>query len=587
MKKLTFILMAAALVFASCSKELVNESEPAVQEEGVYTRTFNLSFSEETKAVYAGQGKIDWEAGDVISYITYLGETPKTATVETAGHTATVTVELSSQSMMLIALYGASDIAIDLLNMKVSATGMTCKQNGTLKDGQLAYALVESLSSNELVFTTYTSHVQFTVTNPDVKRVCFSAYGTEKIAPLEGEKLVLSLGGEVPSLSAGKADGKEGTGSMVVDLAVPGPGTYYVNLFPVTLGTGFQLNMYDAKDKNIGWYAYNKNIYLGVNGLLKLGTIDSHLTAVTTTVPNAETRALAAEAGHDLSKYDEIAVPLQYFSYYNSSNGTSISKLISKDNGSTAANVAAFAATPIFDKGQLPNGTLLVVKSGYQYRPEGWYGLNSANSSSSRPGNVTRTVTEINDSWWASWIYRGFNIAKANNPNLTLADMVTLKDAFSIFVPKVVVDESKMTAEEIFESKGYNKADYNKLAIDWTQKAYYYSSSDNLSNKVTTANNSPQFCCTQIFEKSQIPNGSVIVIASKYQYRPEAWVTLDTKNGSDRPGNVSTTITVVNDSWWDKWNYRGFNIAKVPAADYTNDELAAVEDKFAIFVPKN
>ena len=196
-------------------------------------------------------------------------------------------------------------------------------------------------------------------------------------------------------------------------------------------------------------------------------------------------------------------------------------------------------------------------------------------------------MTEINDSWWASWIYRGFNIAKVNNPNLTLAEMVTLKDSFSIFVPKVVVDESKMTAEELFVSKGYNMADYNKLAIDWTQKAYYYSSSDNLSNKVTNQSNSPQFCCTQIFEKSQIPNGSVIVIASKYQYRPEAWVTLDTKNGSDRPGNVSTTITVVNDSWWSKWNYRGFNIAKVPAANYTNDELATVEDKFAIFVPKN
>ena len=79
------------------------------------------------------------------------------------------------------------------------------------------------------------------------------------------------------------------------------------------------------------------------------------------------------------------------------------------------------------------------------YRPEGWTALNVANTSSTRPGNVTSNLVKVDDAWWSSWNYRAFNLAFADrtdlgpnplqNPN---ADNLCgkLKEGFAIFIPK-------------------------------------------------------------------------------------------------------------------------------------------------------
>ena len=119
--------------------------------------------------------------------------------------------------------------------------------------------------------------------------------------------------------------------------------------------------------------------------------------------------------------------------YYNS---TSSSTVTSAANGSTATNLVQFAATQIFAKSQIPNGSVIVLKSGYQYRPEGWTNLSTKNASSARPGNVTTSIVVVNDAWWGSWNYRAFNLAKAGNPSLTDAEQETLRSCFAIFKPK-------------------------------------------------------------------------------------------------------------------------------------------------------
>ena len=145
----------------------------------------------------------------------------------------------------------------------------------------------------------------------------------------------------------------------------------------------------------------------------------------------------------------------------------------------------------------------------------------------------------------------------------------------------------------LFIGAGYSLDSYEAVPLIITHNAFYYSNSDNLSNQVTTGSNVTQYAATQIFQKSEIPNGSVIILKEGYQYRPEGWVTLTTKNngesGADpaRPKNVTDSVVVVDEAWWKTFNYRAFNLAKKEHPNLTEAEQATLEGCFAIFKPKN
>ena len=70
------------------------------------------------------------------------------------------------------------------------------------------------------------------------------------------------------------------------------------------------------------------------------------------------------------------------------------------------------------------------------------------------------------------------------------------------------------------------------------------------------------------------------MIASSYQYRPEAWVSLDVLSAS-RAANVSLACVAGASAWWGDNYYRGFNISKL------NGQITAAEAEaaFAIYVP--
>lgn len=149
--------------------------------------------------------------------------------------------------------------------------------------------------------------------------------------------------------------------------------------------------------------------------------------------PTDELKSLFTGAGYSLDAYEAVPLIIENKAYYAS---TSHSALICAANGSTAGNLVQFAATQIFTKSEIPNGSVIVLKSGYQYRPEGWTDLTTKNDSGARPGNVTTSIVVVNDSWWGSWNYRAFNLAKAGNPALTDAEQETLRSCFAIFKPK-------------------------------------------------------------------------------------------------------------------------------------------------------
>ncbi len=142
---------------------------------------------------------------------------------------------------------------------------------------------------------------------------------------------------------------------------------------------------------------------------------------------------LFRNAGYDPGQYNALPLTIEQKAYYNSTGG---STLTCAANGSTASNLVQFAATQIFGKGQIPNGSVIVLKNGFQYRPEGWKTLSTKNASSARPGNVTTSIVTVDDSWWAAWNFRAFNLAKSGNPPLTDAEQDELLTCFAIFVPK-------------------------------------------------------------------------------------------------------------------------------------------------------
>lgn len=133
------------------------------------------------------------------------------------------------------------------------------------------------------------------------------------------------------------------------------------------------------------------------------------------------------KAGLDPDKYQVLNLDLTIAAYYNSQNGSSRTD----GTNSTAGNLTKFIATQIIPKEDMPNGTIISLKYGYQYRPEGWTALDA--KTSQRPGNVTSSIVTVDDAWWGDFNYRAFNIASQGNT----ADMA-YKDinAFRIYVPK-------------------------------------------------------------------------------------------------------------------------------------------------------
>ena len=150
--------------------------------------------------------------------------------------------------------------------------------------------------------------------------------------------------------------------------------------------------------------------------------------------------------GYDLANYTEKKIEFTDFAFYNSSNSTYKSTMYTLENSGWNNTICDFVTTPIYEKSDLPNGTLIVQRTGNMYRPEGWTALNTVNSSSTRPGNVTSNIVVVDNNWWGNWIYRAFNVAYADRTNLADSDprnnpnqktlCEELKSGFAIYLPK-------------------------------------------------------------------------------------------------------------------------------------------------------
>lgn len=162
---------------------------------------------------------------------------------------------------------------------------------------------------------------------------------------------------------------------------------------------------------------------------------------VTGTLPSDELKAIFTGAGYSLSDYEAVPIQWTHFAYWNTVNNGSV---LQTQSNQTSNNLKKFSATQMFSKTDLPVGSVIVCKDGYQYRPDAMVSLSEKTASASRRANVTvsgsNSVVVADATWWGdkgvAWNYVGFNLAKNGVSILDEAGHKELEGVFAIFKPK-------------------------------------------------------------------------------------------------------------------------------------------------------
>lgn len=149
---------------------------------------------------------------------------------------------------------------------------------------------------------------------------------------------------------------------------------------------------------------------------------------------DAETKKADLEKlGLNPDDYIMTELDIVPYAYYNSTGGM---LLTSKAGGSTASNISNFAASRLLSKKEIPTGSVIVLESGWKYRPEGWRYAGAKNSDKIRPENTSEEVVRVTDEWWGRFVFRAFNLSKTDGTALTAEEAKIAANALRIYVPK-------------------------------------------------------------------------------------------------------------------------------------------------------
>lgn len=139
----------------------------------------------------------------------------------------------------------------------------------------------------------------------------------------------------------------------------------------------------------------------------------------------------------DPSKYTSLLTADDWNknAYYNTSSSSNWNVLNTESN-STSQNLQKFAATNMFTKEQLPVGSVIIVDTGYTYRPEGWISLTDKSlNTASRQGEVSTNVVVVDSAWWGSYTHRGFNLKHGDQTYSSNVEYLELISHLRIYVP--------------------------------------------------------------------------------------------------------------------------------------------------------
>ena len=295
-------------------------------------------------------------------------------------------------------------------------------------------------------------------------------------------------------------------------------------------------------------------------------------------------RANIVALGYNPDDYLVLDLEMTLHAFYLSYNTP---ELITTQNSSNKT-LPYHAASNIFTRDQIPVGSIISIAPGYQYRDDAWIDLKMDTPKNIRPDLTSESII-VDDAWWSIFQYRGFIInSETDKTTLTEADL----DKIRVYIPKKTEKSfekySDLTQDDIatLTAANLDPSKYQVLNLSVTYAAYYNSKYDPnlISGKLQlNSTSSLKIVATQLFEKSDLPDGTVISIRSGYQYRPEGWADKTTTTAT-RPDYVTTSIVIVNEAWWGNFNYRAFNIAH--EGEKTN-VVFGDGDALRIYVPKN
>ena len=259
------------------------------------------------------------------------------------------------------------------------------------------------------------------------------------------------------------------------------------------------------------------------------------------------------------------------FGYWQSDHSGRSNRVVTEANNSNQ-----FVATRQFTKLEIPVGSVIELDEGYQYRPDAWVDPGERNPN--RPGTVSSSRVVVDESWWGDFTVRGFNVAKEGNPALSEDEAADLLNHIHIYVP-------------VMDMSGYKLLDLKSTGTDsegnpgGATEAAYWNTGDVNNHSILTmgAGNSPQFVATALLTEEDMPVGSIIEVDAGWQYRPERWINFGERQ-ENRPDNSKASRTIVDESWWDPYTLRAFNISTTDAADLTG-RLDEALTHFRIYVP--
>lgn len=285
---------------------------------------------------------------------------------------------------------------------------------------------------------------------------------------------------------------------------------------------------------------------------------------------------------HDLTNYVEIDAGLVGCSYWNSTDGANynIRQGHVKDNSNKYVTTERFTSTT------LPIGSLVFVDEGFGIRPEAW--INDS-TQYSRPDETYQNVIEIDNNFWNGYLYRAFNIFKSGKSSL-VGQYDQVFNAFHIFVPNEYqsnvkvkgINDKYLQDKSLLADSNYNIDSYQRIELNPIYGFYKCDSYSDLTNSYVDSTAKRFVCSIPFYSKNNdLPKNTLIVIDSGYQWRSDCWKEYGTNT---RPGNVSSQITKLGNSFWEGLSRRTFNVSKT-ITESVNQNAINYMNALRIYVP--
>ena len=287
--------------------------------------------------------------------------------------------------------------------------------------------------------------------------------------------------------------------------------------------------------------------------------------------------------GYDPDKYYVLDLDMEAAALYVcTGHGKKLTPALVPSN----KKVPLSAASGIFTRDQIPVGSVITVAPGYEYSPEAWMSYGQRTPQNLAPAK-TSAVTVVDEAWWGVFQYRAFNL-NSLTANTVMQDSDL--DKLRVYVPKKapkLEKYSELTQDDIsiLTAAGKNASDYQALNLEMMLASFYKSTNSATRFYGITYSHTdfPKWMASKVFEKADLPNGTVISLKSGYEYRPEGWIDLNTPVAARQDVTTAATV-VVDDAWWGSFNYRAFNVSVQGEASFLSySDINALR----IYVPKN